>query len=135
MAAQQYYIDCGSDIAPDRLYSVLPSYIPPQKRNTKSELKTWRKSVLKAHKRMFGVKGGSCVPKQIVREDIVGYAKTKWVNAFSRFYDAKMVEGPGSSNSKFITLAVNSVGVHVIDDHTTVVKIRFVEIATLSTDR
>lgn len=116
LAAQQYYIEYGTGISEESLSAVLPSYIPPEKREEEDAMKHWRKSVLKIHRELFASKKETQRPGPYkVRMDIVRYASATWPVQFSRYYDVRRLEGPGWVEDN-LTLAVNSAGVFIQGD-------------------
>ena len=83
IAAQQYYIDYGSDMILDRLQSLLPSYIPDTSLIGGKSINYWIQGVLAAFKKSYFVR--ERVQALNVKEDIANYAKYKWPLLFSRY--------------------------------------------------
>ena len=52
IAAQQYYIEYGTDINGERLYGLLPNYIPDYCLQTDNSLDTWNGLILQAYKKV-----------------------------------------------------------------------------------
>ena len=52
IAAQQYYIEYGTDINAERLYGLLPNYIPDYCLQTDNALDTWNGLILQAYKKV-----------------------------------------------------------------------------------
>lgn len=74
IAAQQYYIEYGHDMSVERLYTLLPSFIPDYcLTGIEKAIERWGTLVLAAYKKSLYVKEKSNVLK--VKEDVVGYAK------------------------------------------------------------
>ena len=82
LAAQQYYIDYGGAISDDSLGSVLPSYIPPDRRMEEDSSRAWRKLTMKYYNKLFVPKNGKRPTEHRVRCDLLHYAK-KWARSFS----------------------------------------------------
>lgn len=87
IAAQQYYIEFGSDMNTDRLYNNLTSYIPDYCVSAGDKaIDRWSSLVVTAYRKSYYVKERVLALK--VKEDVVSYAKFKWPLLFSRFYEA-----------------------------------------------
>ena len=56
IAAQQYYIEYGTDINAERLYGLLPNYIPDYCLQTDNALDTWNGLILQAYKKVSKLK-------------------------------------------------------------------------------
>ena len=56
IAAQQYYIDYGSEMILERLQSLLPSYIPDGCLQGGKSLNYWMQGVVSAHKKSYFVR-------------------------------------------------------------------------------
>ena len=133
IAAQQYYIDYGSNLSTERLQSLLPSYIPDGLLAVPNALHFWIQQVNAkirgpyfANDKIKGMK---------VKEDIVSYAKYKWPLLFSRFYEAYKFAGPSLPKNDVI-IAVNWTGVYVVDDQEQVLlELSFPEITAVSSSR
>ena len=133
IAAQQYYIEYGCKVNPERLQSLLPSYVPDnclQKTNASTYwinlIMTKIRTQYFANERIKTVK---------VKEDIVSYAKYKWPLLFSRFYEAYKFAGPSLPKNDVI-IAVNWTGVYVVDDQEQVLlELSFPEITAVSSSR
>ncbi|XP_053404912.1 unconventional myosin-VIIa-like [Mercenaria mercenaria] len=133
IAAQQYYIDYGSNLSTERLQSLLPSYIPDSLLAKPNALSYWMQQVNAkirgpyfANDRIKGLK---------VKEDIVSYAKYKWPLLFSRFYEAYKFAGPSLPTNDAI-IAVNWTGVYVVSDQEQVLlELSFPEITSVSSSR
>ncbi|CAH1781656.1 unnamed protein product [Owenia fusiformis] len=133
IAAQQYYIDYGADMIPERLQSLLPSYIPDSSLQPGKSLSYWMNAVMGAHKKSYFARDR--VPPLRVKEDIVNYAKYKWPLLFSRFYEAYKFAGPSLPKNDVI-IAVNWTGVYVVDDQEQVLlELSFPEITAVSSSR
>ncbi|CAG0898596.1 unnamed protein product [Cyprideis torosa] len=93
LAAQQYFIEFGTDINVERLRNLLVNYIPDYCLvNGEENLQRWGQLVLNACKKSYLLQ--EKVPLTKVKEDIVSYAKFKWPLLFSRFYEAFRKERP-----------------------------------------
>ena len=133
IAAQQYYIDYGSNISTERLQSLLPSYIPDSALNRTSGLTFWMQQVMGKMRQEYFVNNKIKALK--VKEDIVSYAKYKWPLLFSRFYEAYKFAGPSLPKNDVI-IAVNWTGVYVVDDQEQVLlELSFPEITAVSSSR
>lgn len=87
IAAQQYFIEYGTDMAMERLFTLLPNFIPDYcLTGIDKAIDRWAALVLQAYKKSYYLK--EKIPSLKVKEDIVSYAKYKWPLLFSRFYEA-----------------------------------------------
>lgn len=87
IAAQQYFIEYGTDMAMERLFTLLPNFIPDYcLTGIEKAMDRWAALVLQAYKKSYYLK--EKIPALKVKEDIVSYAKYKWPLLFSRFYEA-----------------------------------------------
>lgn len=164
IAAQQYYIEYGTDMNVERLFTLLPNYIPDYcLTDVENAIERWGHLVLQAYKKvttktfLFNADRGFTsfanfyffvfffnfqsyylkekVPALRVKEDIVGYAKFKWPLLFSRFYEAYRNSGPNLPKNDVI-IAVNWTGVYVVDDQEQVLlELSFPEITTVSSQK
>lgn len=91
IAAQQYYIEFGNDMNAEKLYNLLPNYIPDYCLQRDNAVETWHQLIMQAYKKSYYVKDR--VPILKVKEDVVSYAKYKWPLLFSRFYEAFRFSG------------------------------------------
>lgn len=74
IAAQQYYIEYDTDLVIDRLYGLLPNYIPDYCLNgIEKAVERWGTLVIQAYKKCNYVKERIAMIK--VKEDVVSYAK------------------------------------------------------------
>ncbi|CAB3368903.1 Hypothetical predicted protein [Cloeon dipterum] len=134
LAAQQYYIDHGSNLSPSILIGSLPIYLPdPYLIGPKEKvMDKWSTSVTQAFKKSYYVK--ESVPKEKVKEDIVTYARLKWPLLFSRFFEVFKVSGPTLAKNDVI-MAVNWTGIYVVDDQEQVLlELSFPEITEILTN-
>ncbi|XP_047545365.1 myosin-VIIa [Vanessa atalanta] len=134
IAAQQYYIEYGQDMNTERLYTLLPNYIPDYcLTGVEKAVDRWGALVVTAYKKSYYVK--EKVPAYRVKEDVVSYAKFKWPLLFSRFYEAYRNSGPNLPKNDVI-IAVNWTGVYVVDDQEQVLlELSFPEITTVSSQK
>ena len=133
IAAQQYYIDYGSNINNERLNSLLPSYIPDNLLTKPNALNYWMQHVMNKIRGPYYANDKIVALK--VKEDIVSYAKYKWPLLFSRFYEAYKFAGPSLPKNDVI-IAVNWTGVYVVDDQEQVLlELSFPEITAVSSSR
>ncbi|XP_051159362.1 myosin-VIIa [Leptopilina boulardi] len=134
IAAQQYYIEYHTDMNVDRLFTLLPNYIPDYcLTGIEKAIDRWGHLVLQAYKKSYYLK--EKVPALRVKEDIVGYAKFKWPLLFSRFYEAYRNSGPNLPKNDVI-IAVNWTGVYVVDDQEQVLlELSFPEITSVSSQK
>jgi myosin-7 len=133
IAAQQHYIDFGTDMMSERLQSLVPTYVPDTCLQSQKALSYWTEKIgLAFHKSYFVT---NRVPPLKVKEDIVNYAKYKWPLLFSRFYEAYKFAGPSLPKNDVI-IAVNWTGVYVVDDQEQVLlELSFPEITAVSSSR
>ncbi|CAL4075619.1 unnamed protein product, partial [Meganyctiphanes norvegica] len=131
IAAQQYYIEFGTDMNTDRLFNNLPGYIPDYCVSAGDKaIDRWAGLVVTAYRKSYYVK--ERVQTLKVKEDVVSYAKFKWPLLFSRFYEAFRSSGPNLPKNDVI-IAVNWTGVYVVDDQEQVLlELSFPEITTVS---
>ncbi|XP_071536430.1 myosin-VIIa isoform X6 [Panulirus ornatus] len=134
IAAQQYYIEFGTDMNTDRLYNNLPGYIPDYCVSAGDKaIDRWANLVVAAYRKSYYVK--ERVQALKVKEDVVSYAKFKWPLLFSRFYEAFRYSGPNLPKNDVI-IAVNWTGVYVVDDQEQVLlELSFPEITTVSCNK
>lgn len=134
IAAQQYYIEFGSDMNTDRLFNNLTSYIPDYCVSAGDKaIDRWAGLVVAAYRKSYYVK--ERVQSLKVKEDVVSYAKFKWPLLFSRFYEAFRYSGPNLPKNDVI-IAVNWTGVYVVDDQEQVLlELSFPEITTVSCNK
>ncbi|CAH0405025.1 unnamed protein product [Chilo suppressalis] len=134
IAAQQYYIEYAQDMNNERLYTLLPNYIPDYcLTGVEKAVDRWGALVVQAYKKSYYVK--EKIPAYRVKEDVVSYAKFKWPLLFSRFYEAYRNSGPNLPKNDVI-IAVNWTGVYVVDDQEQVLlELSFPEITTVSSQK
>jgi myosin VIIa len=133
IAAQQHYIDFGTDMMSDRLQSLVPTYIPDTYLQSQKALSVWTERISQAFYKSYFVTNR--VPPLKVKQDIVNYAKYKWPLLFSRFYEAYKFAGPSLPKNDVI-IAVNWTGVYVVDDQEQVLlELSFPEITAVSSSR
>uniref|UniRef100_A0A914X4M5 Unconventional myosin heavy chain 6 n=1 Tax=Plectus sambesii TaxID=2011161 RepID=A0A914X4M5_9BILA len=116
MAAQQYFIDVGSEMKVEKLTAQLPAYIPEfvlNASNKANNQERWIQLILHAFRKKFATKQSA--DALTLKEDIVTFAKFKWPLLFSRFYEAYKFAGPPLPKNEVI-IAVNWTGVYVVDD-------------------
>lgn len=134
IAAQQYFIEYALDMNSERLYTLLPNYIPDYcLTGVEKAVDRWGALVVQAYKKSYYLK--EKVPALRVKEDVVSYAKFKWPLLFSRFYEAYRNSGPNLPKNDVI-IAVNWTGVYVVDDQEQVLlELSFPEITTVSSQK
>jgi myosin-7 len=136
IAAQQYYIDYGEVLNPERLQALLPSYCVPDyylNNGSAKSVERWVQTIMNAHKKSYYSR--ERVPPIKVKEDIVNYAMYKWPLLFSRFYEAYRFSGPTLPKNDVI-IAVNWTGVYVVDDQEQVLlEFSFPEITSVATTK
>ncbi|XP_045535626.1 myosin-VIIa isoform X1 [Papilio machaon] len=134
IAAQQYYIEYGQDMNTERLFTLLPNYIPDYcLTGVEKAVDRWGALVVQAYKKSYYVK--EKIAAYRVKEDVVSYAKFKWPLLFSRFYEAYRNSGPNLPKNDVI-IAVNWTGVYVVDDQEQVLlELSFPEITTVSSQK
>lgn len=134
IAAQQYYIDHGTDLLLDQLIALLPNYIPDYcLQASDKSIERWLNHVTNAYSKSYYYQ--ERVPPLRVKEDVVDYAKYKWPLLFSRFYEALRSSGPHLPKNDVI-IAINWTGVYVVDDQEQVLlELSFPEITTINSQR
>ncbi|XP_055853290.1 myosin-VIIa [Episyrphus balteatus] len=134
IAAQQYFIEYGTDMSMERLFTLLPNFIPDFcLTGVEKAIDRWAALVLQAYKKSYYVK--EKVGSLKIKEDIVSYAKYKWPLLFSRFYEAYRNSGPNLPKNDVI-IAVNWTGVYVVDDQEQVLlELSFPEITAVSSQK
>jgi len=132
-AAQQYYIDYGTEMTGERLQALIPSYIPNSCLATQKSMPFWVSKIQQSFSKGYFVR--SRIAPLKVKEDIVNYARYKWPLLFSRFYAAYKFAGPSLPKNDVI-IAVNWTGVYVVDDQEQVLlELSFPEITAVSSSR
>ncbi|XP_036321270.1 myosin-VIIa [Rhagoletis pomonella] len=134
IAAQQYFIEYGTDMSMERLFTLLPNFIPDFcLTGIEKAIERWAALVLQAYKKSYYVRDKVAALK--IKEDIVSYAKLKWPLLFSRFYEAYRNSGPNLPKNDVI-IAVNWTGVYVVDDQEQVLlELSFPEITAVSSQK
>ncbi|XP_061402016.1 myosin-VIIa [Musca vetustissima] len=134
IAAQQYFIEYGTDMSMERLFTLLPNFIPDFcLTGVDKAIERWAALVLQAYKKSYYVK--EKIHSLKIKEDIVSYAKYKWPLLFSRFYEAYRNSGPNLPKNDVI-IAVNWTGVYVVDDQEQVLlELSFPEITAVSSQK
>uniref|UniRef100_A0A671TUZ3 Myosin VIIA n=1 Tax=Sparus aurata TaxID=8175 RepID=A0A671TUZ3_SPAAU len=115
LASQQYYVDYGSEILQDRLLSLIPSYIPDREITSTKTAEKWVQLIINAHKKVPRLTPLCCFLNNLVKEDVVDFARLKWPLLFSRFYEAFKFSGPSLPKNDVI-VAVNWTGVYFVDE-------------------
>uniref|UniRef100_A0A7N6C3H0 Myosin VIIAa n=1 Tax=Anabas testudineus TaxID=64144 RepID=A0A7N6C3H0_ANATE len=133
LAAQQYYVDYGSDVLLERLLSLIPSYIPDREISTSRTVEKWAHLIMAAHKK--GIYTQKRFDPHKVKEEVVDFARHKWPLLFSRFYEAFKFSGPSLPKNDLI-VAVNWTGVYFVDEQEQVLlELSFPEITAVSSSR
>lgn len=133
IAAQQYYIEYGCKVNPERLQSLLPSYVPDQALQKPNAMHFWITMIIAKLRTPYF--SNERIKPIKVKEDIVSYAKYKWPLLFSRFYEAYKFAGPSLPKNDVI-IAVNWTGVYIVDDQEQVLlELSFPEITAVSSSR
>lgn len=133
IAAQQYFVEHGTNLIPERLQALLPSFVPDSYLQKPNALQGWMAAVVSKLRSPYFTNERIRAPK--VKEDIVSYAKYKWPLLFSRFYEAYKFAGPSLPKNDVI-IAVNWTGVYVVDDQEQVLlELSFPEITAVSSSR
>ncbi|KAL8588845.1 hypothetical protein ACOMHN_011561 [Nucella lapillus] len=133
IAAQQYFVEYGSNLIPERLQTLLGSYIPDLYLQKPNALDNWLKSIVSKLRSPYF--SNERIKGEKVKEDVVSYAKYKWPLLFSRFYEAYKFSGPSLPKNDVI-IAVNWTGVYVVDDQEQVLlELSFPEITAVSSSR
>ncbi|CAN0290451.1 unnamed protein product, partial [Lampetra fluviatilis] len=133
LAAQQYYVEYGCEVLPERLLSLVPSYVPDRDVTAQRPPDKWAQIIAAAHKK--AVYTQQRVDPRKVREDVVNFARFKWPLLFSRFYEAYKFSGPSLPKNEVI-VAVNWTGVYFVDDQEQVLlELSFPDITAVSSSR
>ncbi|XP_046338016.2 myosin-VIIa-like isoform X1 [Haliotis rufescens] len=133
IAAQQYFVEHGTNLIQERLQALLPSFVPDSYLQKPNAMQGWMASVVSKLRSPYFTNERIRAPK--VKEDIVSYAKYKWPLLFSRFYEAYKFAGPSLPKNDVI-IAVNWTGVYVVDDQEQVLlELSFPEITAVSSSR
>ncbi|CAG5130121.1 unnamed protein product, partial [Candidula unifasciata] len=129
--SQHYFVDHGLNLDPQRLLSVLPSYLPDPYLHKPNALQGWMKAVTGKLTNPYFQQ----VDSLRVKEDIVNYTKFKWPMLFSRFYEARRLSGAFLPKNN-IVIAVNWTGVYLVDDQEQVLlELSFPEIKSVTSSR
>uniref|UniRef100_A0A8C1FJK0 Myosin VIIA n=1 Tax=Cyprinus carpio carpio TaxID=630221 RepID=A0A8C1FJK0_CYPCA len=129
LASQQYYVDYGSEVLPDRLLSLIPSYIPDREMTPSKTVEKWAQMIVATH--IKGIYTQKRFDSQRVKEEVVDFARFKWPLLFSRFYEAFKFSGPSLPKNDVI-VAVNWTGVYFVDEQEQVLlDLSFPEITAL----
>ncbi|XP_073681347.1 unconventional myosin-VIIa isoform X1 [Garra rufa] len=133
LASQQYYVDYGSEVLPDRLLSLIPSYIPDREITPSKTVEKWAQMIIATH--IKGIYTQKRFHSQRVKEEVVDFARFKWPLLFSRFYEAFKFSGPSLPKNDVI-VAVNWTGVYFVDEQEQVLlDLSFPEITAVSSSR
>jgi len=132
IAAQQFYVEYGNNVEPQRMLAMIPSYIPDLVLQTRS-VEKWRVAIEKCLTSAPYFTQGA--PLNSVKEAVVTYAKKEWPLLFSRFYEVFKFSGPTLPKNDVI-IAVNWTGVFIVDDQERVLlECTFPEITTVGSSR
>lgn len=113
LAAQQHYIEYGSQIDPNVLRKVIVNYIPNQFiQSNDTALTKWEHLVTKAFESSQTIQ--SKVDPLRCKEDIVIFANLKWFMLFSKFFEAMKLKGD-TINKDIVIIAVNWTGIYIVD--------------------
>ncbi|XP_025078690.1 myosin-VIIa-like isoform X2 [Pomacea canaliculata] len=133
IAAQQYFVEYGNSLIPERLQTLLGSYIPDAYLQKPNAAENWMKGIISKLRSPYF--SNERIKPEKVKEDVVSYAKYKWPLLFSRFYEAYKFSGPSLPKNDVI-IAVNWTGVYVVDDQEQVLlELSFPEITAVSSSR
>uniref|UniRef100_A0A673L3P1 Unconventional myosin-VIIa-like n=1 Tax=Sinocyclocheilus rhinocerous TaxID=307959 RepID=A0A673L3P1_9TELE len=133
LASQQYYVDYGSEVLPDRLLGLIPSYIPDREITPSKTVEKWAQMIVATH--IKGIYTQKRFASQRVKEEVVDFARFKWPLLFSRFYEAFKFSGPSLPKNDVI-VAVNWTGVYFVDEQEQVLlDLSFPEITAVSSSR
>ncbi|KAF7490609.1 Myosin-VIIa [Sarcoptes scabiei] len=114
IAAQQYYVEFGSDFNAENLNSLIANYVPDHHlHSNEKSIEKWTNLIIMAYKKSYFHKEKIATIK--IKEDITEYAKYKWPLLFSRFYEALRIEGPLLQKNDII-IAINWTGIYMVDD-------------------
>lgn len=134
IAAQQYYIEFGTEINLDKLIESLERYLPDSCFNSNDSSKSleyWTNLIVNAIKKSYYFR--EKVSQLKVKEDIVEYSKLKWPLLFSRFYEAIKIDGPNLAKNDVI-IAINWTGLYFVDDlEQVLLELSFPEVTSIYT--
>ncbi|KAK0401978.1 hypothetical protein QR680_016074 [Steinernema hermaphroditum] len=116
LAAQQFFIEQkGAPLNVERLEVSIPSYLPDHELAKKNgSMERWLQLIMHTYRKKLLNDERNLIP-ELVKEDVVSYAKFKWPLLFSRFYEAYKFAGPPLPKNEVI-IAVNWTGIYVVDD-------------------
>lgn len=134
IAAQQYYIENGSNMDPKQLHQTIRKYVPDHYLQAgEKALASWEKKINEAFAMSISVQEKSPVIK--CQEDIVTYGKISWPILFSKFFEAVKTDGPELTKNNLI-IAVNWTGVYMVDDQEQIIlELTFAEIMNVQYER
>ncbi|XP_062521649.1 myosin-VIIa-like [Corticium candelabrum] len=132
LAAQQVFVDYGRDVTVEKVGSVITSYVPDGA-IVALGMDKWINAVFGCFKMRFH--GKQSIDTQMVKENVVTFARFKWPLLFSRFYEAYKFSGPSLPKNDVI-IAVNWTGVYIVDDQEHVLlECSFPELTTVTSSR
>uniref|UniRef100_A0A8C1JL08 Myosin VIIAb n=1 Tax=Cyprinus carpio TaxID=7962 RepID=A0A8C1JL08_CYPCA len=118
LASQQYYVDYGSEVLPDRLLTIL----------------CYSETKILMIASSQGIYTQKRFDSQRVKEEVVDFARFKWPLLFSRFYEA--FKFSGKTYREKSVMAVNWTGVYFVDEQEQVLlDLSFPEITAVSSSR
>ncbi|XP_029107068.1 unconventional myosin-VIIa-like [Scleropages formosus] len=133
LASQQYYVDYGPNIVLERLFNLIPSYIPDREINSFRTVEKWAQMIVAVHRKERYSQ--TLTHPQRIKEEVVDFARFKWPLLFSRFYEAFKFSGPSLPKNDII-VAVNWTGVYFVDEQEQVLlELTFPEITAVSSSR
>lgn len=131
MAAQRYFLENSKDMDNKKIETFLSNWMPKESLK-EHDVSYWRELLRKSLDTEF--QDGK-TNKESLKCDIVTFAKDKWFQLFSRFYDVQKLTGPSGSWQNII-VGLNSKGVHIMDEAENVKNhLSYIEIAKVSRAR
>ena len=133
IVAQHYFILHGANLEKDKLKTVISAIVHARWTKNNQAIKDWMKKVESVFQYANLVHDpATCLA---FKQNVVTYAKEKWVNSFSRFFEGRRVGGADLRTNE-VVIAINSNGVYLISDKNGIlVEMIYCEIKTLTCDK
>ncbi|KAM3619073.1 uncharacterized protein V6R79_002572 [Siganus canaliculatus] len=132
LVAKHLYIKNGSDNSPRNVKEVVEECISASLLDTKPEAK-WVQMISTAHAQ--GPYMTSRPKADVLKAEMVEYAREKWPMFFSRFFEVSKLSGPPLSKNKFI-VAINWTGITFLDERERrLLELSFPEVTGVNTIR
>uniref|UniRef100_A0A096LUU3 Si:ch73-194h10.2 n=1 Tax=Poecilia formosa TaxID=48698 RepID=A0A096LUU3_POEFO len=132
LAAKHLYIQHGSDSRPENVKETVKDCIKTSLLEAKSEPKLVQ-MIHTAHAQSTFLSSGQ--KADLVKAEVVDYAREKWPMFFSRFFEVTKQSGPPLPKSKFI-VAINWTGITFLDEREKrLLELSFPEVTGVNTVR